>query len=73
MAPSTKKLITIKLAAEILGLSKEVLRDWDKSGKLKANRNHNNNYRLYDITQLQKFAQEYHLKLKSDKRKLTDD
>jgi len=52
----SKKLVTIQVAAEVLGLSKGCLRHWDDCGKLKAIRNKNNHYRFYDITKLQKFA-----------------
>ena len=45
------KLINIKNAAEILGVSKETLRNWDKSGKLLSVRTYGNHrrYRLSDI------------------------
>ena len=42
-----QKLITIKQAAELLGVSEQTLRRWDKSGKLKARRHPINGYRLY--------------------------
>ena len=41
------KLIQIKEAAEILGVSKLTLRNWDESGKLVAYRHPINNYRVY--------------------------
>ena len=41
------KLITIKEAAKILGVSCDTLRRWDKAGKLKAKRHPMNNYRIY--------------------------
>ena len=41
------KLITIKEAAKILGVSCDTLRRWDKAGKLKAKRHPMNNYRVY--------------------------
>lgn len=41
------KLIQIKDAAEILGVSKLTLRNWDNSGKLIAYRHPINNYRVY--------------------------
>lgn len=43
------KYITIKQASEILGVSKITLRNWDKSGKLRAHRHPFNNYRVYKI------------------------
>ena len=41
------KFIQIKEAAEMLGVSKLTLRNWDKAGKLVALRHPLNNYRVY--------------------------
>ena len=41
------KLIQIKDAAQMLGVSKLTLRNWDNSGKLIAYRHPINNYRVY--------------------------
>ena len=41
------KLITIKEAASLLGVSALTLRNWDKNGKLTALRHPLNNYRVY--------------------------
>ncbi len=54
-------LITIRSASEILGVSVETLRNWDKAGKLKARRN-KNGYRVYNITELESFANKNNLK-----------
>lgn len=51
-----KNYITIKKAAEILGVSTMTLRRWDKNGKLKAFRNPMNNYRVYEKNKIQKLA-----------------
>ena len=48
------KYITIKNASIILGVSKITLRNWDKSGKLKAHRHPFNNYRVYKIEDIDK-------------------
>lgn len=48
------KYITIKDAANILGMSKITLRNWDKSGKLKAHRHPFNNYRVYKTEDIDK-------------------
>jgi hypothetical protein len=40
--------LTIKGAAEILGVSEMTLRRWDAAGKFKARRHPINGYRLYD-------------------------
>lgn len=44
---SEQKLITIKQAAALLGVTPLTLRNWDKSGKLSAFRHPLNNYRVY--------------------------
>lgn len=41
------ELLTIKAAAEMLGVSEQTLRRWDKAGKLKPTRHPMNGYRLY--------------------------
>lgn len=48
------KYITIKDASKILGMSKITLRNWDKSGKLKAYRHPFNNYRIYKVEDIEK-------------------
>ena len=47
--------ITIKEAAQLLGVSPLTLRNWDNDGKLVAYRNPINNYRVYKISQIEKF------------------
>ena len=54
--------ITVKKAAEILGVTVMTLHRWDAKGKLKARRHPINHYRLYTRTQLEKL-----LKKLSDK------
>ena len=44
---SESKLITIKEAANMLGVTPLTLRNWDRSGKLIALRHPLNNYRVY--------------------------
>lgn len=44
---SESKLITIKEASKMLGVTPLTLRNWDKSGKLVALRHPLNNYRVY--------------------------
>jgi DNA (cytosine-5)-methyltransferase 1 len=46
-------LLTVSEAAALLGISASTIRNWDRSGKLKAIRHPINNYRLYDRQQLQ--------------------
>lgn len=49
-----EKLINIENAAEMLGVSKDTLRNWDKNGKLKSQRTEGNHrrYRLGDILKI---------------------
>jgi len=42
-----RDFITIRQAADLIGVSPATLRNWDRSGKLKAARNPMNRYRLY--------------------------
>jgi len=44
---------SIKEAANILGVSPLTLRNWDKSGKFKAQRHPMNNYRVYKLSALE--------------------
>ena len=48
-----KEYITIKDAAELLGVDKTTLRRWDKAGKLKPYRHPLNRYRLYKREELE--------------------
>ena len=50
-----KKYLTIKEVAKILGVTPQTLRNWDKSGKLKALRNPINNYRVYRAYDIEVF------------------
>lgn len=51
-----KNYVTIKEAAEILGVSPMTLRRWDKNGKLKAFRHPLNKYRIYKRKEIEKLA-----------------
>ena len=46
--------LTVGEAAEYLGVSASTLRNWDRSGKVKARRHPVNGYRLYSRQELQK-------------------
>lgn len=50
-----KKYLTIKEVAKILGVTPLTLRNWDKSGKLRAYRNPINNYRIYKVEEIELF------------------
>jgi len=49
---------SIKEAAEILGVAPLTLRNWDKSGKFKANRHPMNNYRVYKLSALERVIED---------------
>lgn len=49
---------SIKEAAEILGVSPLTLRNWDKSGKFKAQRHPMNNYRVYKLSALERIIED---------------
>lgn len=67
-----RHIVTVKVAAEILGVSPATIRNWDKAGKLRAKRNTSNSYRYYDIGELERFAERAGLKNKVRNRiKLT--
>lgn len=51
------ELFSIAQVADMLGVSKETLRRWDRSGRLKPARNEDNNYRFYEKHQLEQFEQ----------------
>jgi DNA-binding transcriptional MerR regulator len=52
------KLITIRKAAEILGVTPLTLRNWDNSGKFEASRHPINNYRVYKVSDIEKLLME---------------
>jgi len=76
MTNKINSYITIKSASDILGVSKITLRNWDKSGKLKAHRHPFNNYRVYKLEDIDKVLEMIESnksviqKKKSDIRKL---
>lgn len=45
--------ISLTEAATLLGLNKETLRNWDKSGKLRSHRDPVNNYRQYKLSEVE--------------------
>jgi len=54
----TQEYITIKEAANILGVTPQTLRAWERRGELVPFRNPINNYRVYKISQIEEFIQE---------------
>ncbi len=51
--PSLYEYLTVKMAAEFLGVCPSTLRNWDRAGKLKPHRHPMNRYRLYRRTELE--------------------
>ena len=47
------KLINVKKASELLDINPATLRRWDKLGKLLAKRHPINNYRVYNVKDIQ--------------------
>jgi excisionase family DNA binding protein len=54
---SLDEYLTVKTAAEYLGVSPSTLRNWDRSGKLKPHRHPMNHYRLYLRAELEAVLQ----------------
>ena len=50
-----KKYFSIKETARLVGVTPLTLRNWDKSGKLKAYRNPINHYRIYKPEEIDLF------------------
>jgi len=55
MSLNTMQGYSVSQVADICGVSKETVRRWDKSGKLTAERNPNNEHRVYSEQQLMQF------------------
>ncbi len=53
-----EQYLSIGQAAEILGVSRETLRRWDKAGKFPTTRHPINNYRVYTEPQVRQFLRE---------------
>jgi excisionase family DNA binding protein len=62
----TPRYLTVKQVAKLLGVTPLTVRNWDKSGKLKAIRHPINNYRLYRLEDIENFLK----KLKEGKTNL---
>ena len=50
--PRLNDYLTIKEAAEYLGVSQNTLRNWGRDGKIKERRHPVNHYRLYSLDDL---------------------
>jgi site-specific DNA-methyltransferase (adenine-specific) len=58
-----EQYLSISEASEKIGVSRETLRRWDKSGKFKSIRHPMNNYRVYPINSIESFVEELQLKI----------
>jgi len=67
-----QKYYTIKQAAKVLHVTPLTLRNWDKSGKLKAYRHPLNNYRVYKTEQLEMFLRKIETSREGKKNKKID-
>lgn len=54
---SESKIVTIKEAAKMLGVTPLTLRNWDNNGKLKALRHPLNNYRVYKRADIERLLE----------------
>ena len=50
-----QEYLTIREAADLVGVSPSTLRAWDRAGKLRATRNPMNRYRLYRREDIERF------------------
>ncbi len=62
------KLVNIKKAAEMLGVTALTLRNWDKAGKLTPLRHPLNNYRVYRRDDIEALLAKINTNTQSDKR-----
>ncbi len=68
------KFMTIKEAAEFLGVTPLTLRNWDKNGKLPTTRHPMSNYRIYKTEDLEKLMKDIEggaIPMKAKARKAT--
>lgn len=56
---SSRDYLRIQEAGEVLGVSEQTLRNWDRSGKLRAQRHPINGYRLYRAGDLRALLQKF--------------
>jgi excisionase family DNA binding protein len=65
--PKLSEYLTVKEAAEYLGVSASTLRNWDRQGKLKPYRHPVNDYRLYERKRLEELLNETRTEEKNGK------
>ena len=66
-----REYVTIKEASDLLGVTPQTLRAWEKKGELVPYRNPINNYRVYKVGQIEQFIEEMrNARLKKSRFKL---
>jgi len=65
-----EKYFNISEAAEIIGVNKETLRRWDRSGKFSSTRHPINQYRVYPSSKVNQLVKELQLELYTAERKI---
>ncbi|MDP3682468.1 MAG: DNA methyltransferase, partial [Ignavibacteria bacterium] len=65
-----EKFYNISEAAEIIGVNKETLRRWDRSGKFSSTRHPINQYRVYPSSKVNQLVKELQLELYTAERKI---
>lgn len=56
-----KQFISVAEAAQLIGVSSQTLRNWEKRGELVPYRNPINKYRLYELEQIEDFLNQMRL------------
>lgn len=64
--------LTVSQAAQLLNVSSETLRRWDKLGKFTSSRHPINNYRVYQESQVLSFVDELQLELEYRKKTVSE-
>lgn len=63
-----EKMYSVSEAAEIIGVSSETLRRWDRTGKFPSTRHPINNYRVYPSSKVNLLVKELQLEFHSEKK-----
>lgn len=53
-----REYLTIRETANLVGVSPQTLRNWEKQGELVPYRNPINNYRMYKVIQIETFIED---------------
>ena len=67
--PKLDEYLTVKEAAEYLGVAKNTMRNWDEAGKIPVHRHPVNNYRLFKVSDLDKLLKRAERSAAKRKRK----